>query len=128
MFTRGELNAGEHLLAPASGGGVAGWALLLGKAAGARVTVTSRSAEKRARSLRMGADQALSSGGDWADELGRASVDLAVDGVGPAVFDCVCVLPCCRCQAARAARRSAPLEADRRRHRAKGPARGRRGL
>lgn len=86
LFTRGGLGAGEHLLVPGIGGGVAGWALLLGKAAGARVTVTSRSAEKRARALRRGADQALSSGGDWAGELGAASVDLVVDGVGPAVF------------------------------------------
>ncbi|MCW7989082.1 alcohol dehydrogenase [Streptomyces platensis subsp. clarensis] len=86
LFTRGGLSAGEHLLVPGIGGGVAGWALLLAKAAGARVTVTSRSAEKRARSLCMGADQALCSGGDWANELGQACVDLAVDGVGPAVF------------------------------------------
>ncbi|HET6858466.1 MAG TPA: zinc-binding dehydrogenase [Streptomyces sp.] len=86
LFTRGALRPGEHLLVPGIGGGVAILALLMAKAAGARVTVTSRDADKRARALGLGADTALDSGGDWSAELGPGSVDLAVDGVGPATF------------------------------------------
>ncbi|GAA2721471.1 zinc-binding dehydrogenase [Streptomyces luteosporeus] len=86
VFTRGGLRRGEHLLVPGVGGGVGGWALLLGKAAGARVTVTSRKADKRDHAVRLGADRALDTAADWAAELGGASVDLVVDGVGPAVF------------------------------------------
>ncbi|MEV8307116.1 zinc-binding dehydrogenase [Streptomyces flavidovirens] len=86
LFTRGALRPGEHVLIPGIGGGVAVLALLMAKAAGAGVTVTSRGADKRARALELGADRAVDSGGDWSAELGEGSVDLAVDGVGPATF------------------------------------------
>ncbi|MEU9979945.1 zinc-binding dehydrogenase [Streptomyces sp. NPDC050856] len=86
LFTRGGLRPGEHVLIPGIGGGVATFALSLAKAAGARVTVTSRQADKRAGALALGADRALESGSDWRAELGGDPVDLALDGVGPAVF------------------------------------------
>ncbi|GAA2450295.1 quinone oxidoreductase family protein [Agromyces soli] len=82
LFTVGELTAGEHLLIPGIGSGVGLLALDLALAAGARVTVTSRSAEKRAFALDRGAAAAVPS-----DELGGVRlplVDLVVDTVGAA--------------------------------------------
>lgn len=82
LFTVGELAAGEHVLIPGIGSGVGLLALDLALAAGARVTVTSRSAEKRDFALARGAAAAVPS-----DELGGARlppVDLVVDTVGAA--------------------------------------------
>ncbi len=47
LFTRGQLQQGEHVLIPGIGGGVATYAMLMALAAGARVSVTSRSEAKR---------------------------------------------------------------------------------
>ncbi|WP_406633402.1 zinc-binding dehydrogenase [Amycolatopsis sp. WGS_07] len=92
LFTRGGLVAGEHVLLPGIGSGVATFALSMAKAVGATVSVTSRSAEKLARARELGADRAISSSGDWAAELG-APVDLVVDSIGSATFDaCLSVL------------------------------------
>ncbi len=82
LFTVGELAAGEHVLIPGIGSGVGLLALDLALAAGARVTVTSRSAEKRDFALARGAAAAVPS-----DEIGAARlppVDLVVDTVGAA--------------------------------------------
>ncbi|WP_238605821.1 MULTISPECIES: zinc-binding dehydrogenase [unclassified Amycolatopsis] len=92
LFTRGGLTAGEHVLLPGIGSGVATFALAMAKAVGATVSVTSRSPEKLARATELGADRAIGSGGDWAAELG-APVDLVVDSIGSATFDaCLSVL------------------------------------
>ncbi|MCP2261782.1 zinc-binding alcohol dehydrogenase/oxidoreductase [Streptoalloteichus tenebrarius] len=86
LFTRGGLRSGEHVLLPGIGSGVATFALLLAKAVGAEVTVTSRSEEKRRRALELGADAAVDSAGDWADRLSRPA-DLVVDSIGSATFE-----------------------------------------
>ncbi|MCP2163520.1 zinc-binding dehydrogenase [Goodfellowiella coeruleoviolacea] len=92
LFTRGGLRAGEHVLLPGIGSGVATIALAMAKAAGARVSVTSRGQDKLDRALGLGADHAVSSSGDWR-ELLPEPVDLVVDSVGSATFDaCLRVL------------------------------------
>ena len=55
VFTRGQLSAGETMLVTGIGGGVATLALQFGVAAGAKVLVTSSSAEKLQQATQMGA-------------------------------------------------------------------------
>jgi NADPH:quinone reductase-like Zn-dependent oxidoreductase len=55
VFTRGRLQRGEHVLVSGVGGGVATFALLFAVAAGARVCVTSSSADKIGRAVTLGA-------------------------------------------------------------------------
>lgn len=87
LFTRGALKAGEHILIPGIGGGVATYALLMATAAGAKVTVTSRSEAKRAEALRLGAFQALDSHADWKNTMNNLDpVDLILDSIGQAMF------------------------------------------
>ena len=87
LFTRGKLKAGQHLLLPGIGSGVATFLLQMAKAAGARVTVTSRSEEKRNRALELGADCAIDSNGDWKEQMDGEKADLVIDSVGAATFD-----------------------------------------
>lgn len=63
LFTRGGLRAGDTLLVVGVGGGVASACLLLGKAHGLRVFVTSRDEAKQERARQLGADAAFSSVG-----------------------------------------------------------------
>ncbi|PQP83304.1 alcohol dehydrogenase [Paenibacillus sp. PCH8] len=86
LFTRGELKAGEHILIPGIGGGVATYALLMAVAAGAQVTVTSRSEAKRNQALRLGAARALDSHADWSLENDLEPVDIILDSIGQAMF------------------------------------------
>jgi zinc-binding alcohol dehydrogenase/oxidoreductase len=55
LFRRGGLRAGQNVLISGFGGGVAQFAFLFARAAGANVYVTSGSDEKIARALKMGA-------------------------------------------------------------------------
>lgn len=90
LFTRGQLVAGDTLVVVGIGGGVATACLLLAKAHGLRVIVTSRDATKRSRALALGADAALPSSGfskavqEATDGAGARAV---VDTVGPATLD-----------------------------------------
>lgn len=86
LFTRGRLQRGEHVLIPGIGGGVATFAMLMASAAGARVTVTSRSETKRRAALAHGADYSFDSHGDWKDSMAGDKVDLILDSIGPATF------------------------------------------
>ncbi|WP_051217624.1 quinone oxidoreductase family protein [Paenibacillus assamensis] len=86
LFTRGQLKSGEHVLITGIGGGVATYAFMMAKAAGAKVTVTSRSQEKRLRALEVGADHVLASDCDWGESLHGEPVNLIIDSIGPAVF------------------------------------------
>lgn len=86
LFTRGELQAGEHILIPGIGGGVATYALLMAVAAGAKVTVTSRSETKRNEALRLGAVHALDSHADWSLQNDLEPVDMILDSIGQAMF------------------------------------------
>ncbi len=61
LFTRGRVTPGSTILVQGASGGVATALTTLATAAGIRVWVTSRSEEKRARALELGADQAFES-------------------------------------------------------------------
>ncbi|OAB27031.1 alcohol dehydrogenase [Paenibacillus macquariensis subsp. defensor] len=86
LFTRGRLQQGEHILIPGIGGGVATYAMLMASAAGARVSVTSRSETKRQAALVHGADHAFDSHSDWKDSMEGDTADLILDSIGPATF------------------------------------------
>ena len=81
LFTRGELRAGETVLVQGAGGGVATAAIVLGRAAGLRVLVTSRDESKRARALELGAHEAYESGARL-----PTKVDAVIETVGRATW------------------------------------------
>lgn len=85
LFTRGRLVAGDTLVLVGIGGGLAIACLLLAKARGLRVIVTSRDAAKRELATALGADLALSSDGfskAVRDATGGAGARAVVDTVG----------------------------------------------
>ena len=81
LFTRGELKPGETVLVQGAGGGVATAAVVLGRAAGLRVWVTSRDEAKRAKAVEAGAHQAFESGARLPEK-----VDAVVETVGKATW------------------------------------------
>src|SRR6187549_1431518 len=81
LFTRGQLRAGETVLIQGAGGGVATAAIVLGRAAGLRVLVTSRDEAKRARALDLGAHDAFESGARL-----PVKVDAVIETVGRATW------------------------------------------
>jgi NADPH:quinone reductase-like Zn-dependent oxidoreductase len=92
LFVGAQLKPGDHVLVQGTGG-VSIFALQLAKAAGARVLVTSSSAEKRAIAARLGADHTIDyrAETEWG-ELARAwsggrGVDVVVEVGGPGTFD-----------------------------------------
>ncbi|MBJ8190886.1 zinc-binding dehydrogenase, partial [Bacillus cereus] len=74
-------------LIPGIGGGVATYAMLMALAAGARVTVTSRSEAKSQAALAHGANHAFDSHSEWKESMNGDTVDLVLDSIGPATFD-----------------------------------------
>ena len=87
IFTQGALRPGQTLLLPGIGSGVAGLALLFAKRAGARVIVTSGSADKLAKARAQGADAAINYGdADWEQQVRAAAapegIDLVLDHSG----------------------------------------------
>jgi zinc-binding alcohol dehydrogenase/oxidoreductase len=87
LFTRAKLEAGQTVLIPGVGSGVATLLLQMVKAVGARVIVTSRSAEKREKALELGADMAIESGADWYALLKDETIDIVIESVGAATWD-----------------------------------------
>ncbi len=81
LFTRGALRAGETVLVQGAGGGVATAAIVLGRAAGLRVLVTSRDEAKRARAVELGAHEAFESGARL-----PVKVDAVIETVGRATW------------------------------------------
>ncbi|WP_166850737.1 zinc-binding dehydrogenase [Isoptericola sp. BMS4] len=81
LFGAAALSPGDRVLVQGAGGGVATAATVLGAAAGLEVTVTSRSAAKRARALELGAAHALEPG-----ERVPARVDAVLESVGQATW------------------------------------------
>lgn len=91
MVGRGALRAGETVLVHGIGGGVAIAALQIAKLAGAKVIVTSSSAEKLRRAAELGADAGIDyRSSDVAKEVwkltGKRGVDLVVDSIGEATW------------------------------------------
>jgi NADPH:quinone reductase-like Zn-dependent oxidoreductase len=72
---------GTTVLVQGAGGGVATAATMLGQAAGVRVWVTSRTEEKRARAVELGADQAFEPGARLPER-----VDAVLETVGAATW------------------------------------------
>src|SRR5690349_6133110 len=81
LFTKSGLQPGATVLVQGAGGGVATALILLGRAGGFRVWVTSRSEEKRARALDLGADQVFESGSRLPER-----VDAVFETVGQATW------------------------------------------
>ena len=70
------------VLVQGAGGGVATALIALGRAAGLRVWATSRSEDKRARALELGADAAFEPGARLPER-----VDVVIETVGAATWE-----------------------------------------
>jgi NADPH:quinone reductase-like Zn-dependent oxidoreductase len=81
LFTRGRVQPGMTVLVQGSSGGVATALTELATAAGVRVWVTGRSAEKRAQALSLGADQAFEPGARLPER-----VDVVMETTGQATW------------------------------------------
>jgi NADPH:quinone reductase-like Zn-dependent oxidoreductase len=81
LFTKGELAPGMRVLIQGAGGGVATAALLLARAAGLHVTVTSRDPAKLDRAVDLGAHEGVAAG----DRLAQR-VDAVLETVGEATW------------------------------------------
>lgn len=82
LFTRGGLQAGDRVLIQGAGGGVSTALVLLARAAGLHVTVTSRDEDKLARARDLGAHVAVLSGQRLPDR-----VDAVMETVGEATWE-----------------------------------------
>jgi zinc-binding alcohol dehydrogenase/oxidoreductase len=87
LFTRGNVTAGDTVMIPGIGSGVATFLLLFAKKVGARVIVTSRSEEKQKKALELGADIAIDTYSDWNKELKDEKVSLLIESIGRATFN-----------------------------------------
>ncbi len=81
LFDRSGLQPGATVLVQGAGGGVATALILLGRAAGYRVWVTSRTEARRERALELGADQAFQPGARLPER-----VDAVMETVGEATW------------------------------------------
>jgi NADPH:quinone reductase-like Zn-dependent oxidoreductase len=81
LFTKARAQPGSTVLVQGAGGGVSTALVLLAKAAGVRVWVTSRSGEKRALAVELGADDAFEPG-----ERLPERVDAVMETVGAATW------------------------------------------
>jgi len=81
LFVKGGLRPGQTVLVQGAGGGVATAAILLGRAAGLRVWVTSRDAAKGEQAVGLGAHAAFESG-----ERLPERVDCVLETVGEATW------------------------------------------
>ncbi|WP_042409166.1 zinc-binding dehydrogenase [Streptacidiphilus carbonis] len=81
LFTNAGVRPGDTVLVQGAGGGVATALVVLGKAAGLRVWVTSRDEAKGARALELGADAAFATGARLPER-----VDAVMETVGAATW------------------------------------------
>jgi NADPH:quinone reductase-like Zn-dependent oxidoreductase len=81
LFDRAPVGPGATVLVQGTGGGVSTALIVLGRAAGYRMWVTSRSEAKRARALELGADQAFETGARLPER-----VDVVMETVGEATW------------------------------------------
>jgi NADPH:quinone reductase-like Zn-dependent oxidoreductase len=81
LFSRGGVRPGETVLVQGAGGGVATAAIVLARAAGLRVLVTSRDEGKRAKALELGAHEAFESGARLPEKA-----DAVIETVGRATW------------------------------------------
>ncbi|HWB66147.1 MAG TPA: zinc-binding dehydrogenase [Mycobacteriales bacterium] len=81
LFTKAAVQPGQTVLVQGASGGVATAAIALAHAAGARVWATSRTDDKRAKAVELGADEAFESGARLPER-----VDAVIESVGEATF------------------------------------------
>ncbi len=81
LFDKSGVQPGSTVLVQGAGGGVATALVLLGRAAGYRMWVTSRSEAKRDAALKLGADQAFATGARLPER-----VDVVMETVGQATW------------------------------------------
>lgn len=81
LFTSGRLRPGDSVLVQGAGGGVSTAAIMIGRATGLRVWVTSRSAERADRAVVLGAHRGFAAG-----ERLPEKVDAVLDSVGAATW------------------------------------------
>lgn len=91
LVTKAQVHAGDIVLIWGIGGGVALAALMIAKARGARVWVTSHSDEKLARAIAMGADagfnyKKVDVARETRTRTNKRGVDVVVDSVGQATW------------------------------------------
>jgi NADPH:quinone reductase-like Zn-dependent oxidoreductase len=82
LFEKAGLEPGSTVLVQGAGGGVATALIALGRAGGYRIWATSRSEEKRARALELGADHVFETGARLPER-----VDAVMETVGQATWD-----------------------------------------
>src|SRR6201986_4414579 len=81
LFEKSGVQPGSTILVQGAGGGVATALILLGRAAGYRMWVTSRSEAKQATAVKLGADQAFATGARLPER-----VDVVMETVGQATW------------------------------------------
>ncbi|MBY4575467.1 Zn-dependent oxidoreductase [Gordonia paraffinivorans] len=81
LFVKAQLAPGSTVLIQGAGGGVSTASIALGKAAGLRVWVTTRTEDKAKNALALGADQVFESGARLPER-----VDAVIDNVGQATW------------------------------------------
>jgi len=81
LFEKSGVQPGSTILVQGAGGGVATALILLGRAAGYRMWVTSRSEAKQEAALKLGADQAFATGARLPER-----VDVVMETVGQATW------------------------------------------
>ncbi|MEE2906813.1 MAG: zinc-binding dehydrogenase [Planctomycetota bacterium] len=94
LMTRASLHAGQWVLIPGLGGGLALAALNIARHLGCRTIVTSRHQWKLDRAAELGAEFGiLDEGENWAGEIrkitGKRGVDICVESVGQSVHESV---------------------------------------
>lgn len=87
VVTKGQVKAGDTVFIPGAGSGVATFMIPFAKSLGARVIVSSRSAEKREAARKLGADIVLDNDADWPQELANETIDTVIESVGRATFN-----------------------------------------
>lgn len=91
LLTRGRLAPEETALIVGFGGGVSSAGLLVARALGARVWVTTRDAAKGHRAVELGAEEWFDSSGPFDEQVREATggrgVDLVFENVGPATWE-----------------------------------------
>lgn len=91
LMTRARMRPAEEVLVMGAGSGVGSAAIQIAKAVGALVIAASTSEAKQARAKELGADEAISSKGEFAREVKRLTggrgVDVVVEHVGQATWE-----------------------------------------
>ncbi|WP_068672551.1 zinc-binding dehydrogenase [Oceanobacillus sp. Castelsardo] len=86
IVTKGQIKAGETVFIPGAGSGVATYLIQFAKNIGAKVIISSRSAQKQNKAKKLGADIVLDTNSDWEKQLEGETIDLVIDSVGGETF------------------------------------------